>query len=138
MDRSTQRLPGGAADLTAAIKTPHGTRRTHPLMAWRMTQRVWDFAKREFRAMRVADAARKLGVPYQTWNAWERYLDEDGSRDPGREHKKQIFLFTRGAIRPDHFYPMDEWRRELAKIAPERADAADEGGDAVQDAEAAE
>jgi hypothetical protein len=29
----------------------------------------------------------------------------------------QLFLFTRGAIRPDNFYPISEWRRQLAEAA---------------------
>lgn len=90
-------------------------RRTNPLMAWRMTQSEPERGGK--RLMRVADAARGIGVPYQTWDGWEKDEGEPGHRKPDPENMRRIFLFTRGAIRPDHFYPIGEWRRQLADQA---------------------
>jgi hypothetical protein len=109
------------------IPPPPGGRPTHPLAAWRQTRRMLDPRTREVRAWTIADAARKFSrfvgddVPYQTWMAWERYDDEPGARLPSRAYMEKLFLFTRGAIRPDNFYPIGEWRRQLAEAAADAA-----------------
>lgn len=97
-----------------------GTARpTHPLKAWRMTRQTVDHKTKAARPMTIADAARSFSaftgrdVSYQTWMAWERYEDEPAFRRPNDFYMKQLFLFTRGAFRPDHSYPIDEWRKEL-------------------------
>jgi hypothetical protein len=100
------------------------TRHTHPLKAWRMTQRVWIAARKEYRTMTITDAATKFGVPYQTWMAWEKFEDEARFRRPDGANLKKLFLFTKGAIRPDHFHPIDDWREELAAIETEAAQQA--------------
>lgn len=92
-----------------------------------MTQRVWNPAKRASETMSITHAAHRFGVPYQTWHAWER---EDGDplwREPDRANKKKLFLFTGGALRPDHFHPIDEWREELRRRAEAEAAAAEAG-----------
>lgn len=89
---------------------------TNRLKAWRLTQRVYDDKLRSWRTMRVADAARAYGCPYNTWDAWEKDEGEPGHRKPDDANSKKLFLFTGGAIRPDHFHPIDEWRAELAVV----------------------
>jgi hypothetical protein len=113
-----------------------GERPTHPLRNWRQTQRRIDHASRAPKNWTVADAARLFGsfvgseVPYQTWMAWELYEGEPGARRPSSFYMEKLFLFTRGAIRPDNFYPIGEWRKRLA----EAAEAADPGAEPAGEA----
>jgi hypothetical protein len=114
----------------AMLREPLGpaTRRVHPLKAWRMTQLV-DAGPRERRMMTVSDACRLYSefvgrtVLPQTWHGWERYDDEPGHRKPDTANQEGLFLFTRGAMRPDHFHPIGEWRRKLAKLLEDEAAA---------------
>lgn len=101
-------------------------RRVHPLKAWRMTQRV-EIGPRAWRMMKISDACRlysdfvgRIVLP-QTWHGWELYPDERGHRKPDPANQEGLFLFTRGEMRPDHFHPIDEWRRKLAKLLEDEA-----------------
>lgn len=105
------------AELPEALGT--AARRVHPLKAWRMTQRVAE-GRSGTRTMKRSDACRAFGVPFNTWDGWERYEDEGGHRKPDPANMRRLFLFTRGAIRPDHFYSVDEWRRALAAQGEEQ------------------
>lgn len=88
--------------------------RIHPLKAWRLTQRHWDHGRREFRSVSIVEASRDFGVPPNTWTGWERYADEPGARVPDRENMRKLFLFTRGQVRPDHFYDLPELRGAIS------------------------
>ncbi|HEV2747724.1 MAG TPA: helix-turn-helix transcriptional regulator [Allosphingosinicella sp.] len=107
---------------------------TNPLEAWRRTQRVWDHGRREWIEMSVAEAARRCGVPYQTWHAWEKPREDPSARVPDDGNLKRLFLFTNGQVRPDHFFPIDEWRGELAALAEAAAAKAAAGEEAAAEA----
>lgn len=96
-------------------------RPTHPLKAWRETQRVWDDKRKINRPMKISDAARSLAIPYQTWMAWERYRGEPGHRMPSPENQQSIFKMTRGQVRPDHFHNLPELLGDFARAGDEAA-----------------
>jgi len=52
-------------------------------------------------------------VPVQTWYSWERLFHDEGRKEPSTQAKRGLFLFTGGAVRPDHFSPIEQWRAEL-------------------------
>jgi hypothetical protein len=105
------------------LPPPPGGRPTHPLAKRGGRPAACSTPHSRGAGWTIADAARKFSrfvgedVPYQTWMAWERYDDEPGARLPSRAYMEKLFLFTRGAIRPDNFYPIGEWRRQLAEDA---------------------
>jgi hypothetical protein len=116
------------------------SRRVHPLKAWRMTRRIVDHGRRQPRNWTVADAARSFSaftgraVPYQTWRAWERYEDEEGARRPDASNMRDLYLFTNGQLRPDHYYDLDAWRAELAGARADEAAGGAAGENGNEDA----
>ncbi|HEX8400498.1 MAG TPA: helix-turn-helix transcriptional regulator [Allosphingosinicella sp.] len=105
---------------------------TNPLKAWRETQRRLHHRTREPEVLGITEAAKAIGVPYQTWRKWEM-----GDAIPDRDNMKKLFLYTRGQVRPDHFYGLAELRgaigaAERAGLIPPRGvlSARDRGGGA--------
>ena len=85
----------------------------HPLKAWRTRQLVLDDGGTCRRSMRLLDVTKVYGIPHTTWHGWERWPEEKGFRRPDDVNMKMLFVLTGGEVRPDHFYPIDEWQREL-------------------------
>jgi hypothetical protein len=98
-------------------------RATHPLKAWRETQQVRDPRTAKLRPMGIADAARAIGVPYQTWMNWEKYPDEEGARIPTKENMDKLLELTNLQVRPDHFYDLPTLRARRTAMAQDGADA---------------
>jgi hypothetical protein len=93
--------------------------RINPLKAWRLSQRRIDHRTKEAVTWTIADASRAFKVPYQTWMAWELDEGEPNFRRPDAENMKKLFVFTRGQVRPDHFFNLPELRAALAAAEAE-------------------
>lgn len=102
-----------AAGLAAVLPAP-GAPAIHPLAAWR-----------RFRGLSIAQAARDYGafvgrpIAYQVWRGWEADAGAPHGRVPQWDDMRGLFLFTRGQVRPDHFFDIAPLRRMLA-LARER------------------
>lgn len=84
-----------------------------PLRAWRKRQTVDDPTGNCRRTMRLIDVERLYGIPRTTWSQWEKPPGSPGSRRPDDENMHRLFEITGGAITPEDFYPVAEWRAEL-------------------------
>lgn len=97
---------------------PDCPKATHPLKAWRLTQKTWHSKWKRMIPMPIHVAAAMGGWPAPTWAAWEKY-PEDGGLIPTHDNMVKIFAITGGQVRPDHFYllPRREDMRECKLAA---------------------
>lgn len=100
-------------------------RPTHPLKAWRETQRRIDSTTKQPVPLSISMAAAALGVSYQTWWAWELYPDEKGHKLPDRRYMIALYRYTNGQVPPNHFYNLPDLRAEAAVAAAEGGDSPD-------------
>jgi hypothetical protein len=88
-----------------------------PLKAWRKRQMVP--TPLGLRAMRITDAEPLYGIKAGTWHSWEQPVGHPAFRRPDDEHMKRLCVeITKGEIRPEHFYPVEEWREKLKVEGP--------------------
>lgn len=57
---------------------------------------------------KLKDCSNELGLSIPTI---QRYTIE--KRRPLYNHMRKLFLWSNGAVEPNDFYPIDEWREEL-------------------------
>lgn len=109
-----------AAAYAAELRVPSAP--THPLKAWRLLQRISAGPNKGLKPMNIQDAVDAFSVfigqkvPFPNWSSWEKYEGEPGFKEPNRFYKHQLFLFTGGAVHPDDFYPVRDWRAQLESL----------------------
>lgn len=90
------------------------------LKAWRKAQMVLDDDGVTRRAMRITDAPRLYGIPWQTWHAWEQPVGHKDFKRPNEANMARLCgEITKGAVAPADFY--------LPMLLPEQA-SGDRGG----------
>lgn len=89
---------------------------THPLQAWRLTQRHWHATWKRHIPLPVSEAAKRVGVTSPTWAAWELYPDEGGLM-PNPENMLKIYEITGHQVRPDHFYRLPRYDAKVERVS---------------------
>jgi hypothetical protein len=87
-----------------------------PLAAWRKTQRRLNHRTKEPETLTQARACREFGVAQPVWRAWEMQPGSQEFKMPDPRNMVKIFVFTRGQVRPDHFYKLPRLRDREGKF----------------------
>ncbi len=87
-----------------------------PLAKWAVKQKLTP-----------TDLAAKLGVSYSTILNWTREFTSERYVQPPLPMQREIFLLTKGEVKPNDLVPLPAWQAEL-----ERGSMAAEGAEAAQ------
>jgi hypothetical protein len=85
------------------------------LKAWRKRQMIADDETGLTRPMRITDAPRLYGVPWQTWHNWEQMPGHKDFKCPNADNMRRLCVeITKGELKPEDFYPIEDWEASVA------------------------